>query len=492
MPQRVSFCLIVKNEEQRLAQCLRSAVDLASETIVVDTGSTDRTKDIARSLGARVVDFPWRDSFSAAMNESIRHAQGEWIFWLHADHWVDETNRERLRRLFAGLTDENAAYLMKWRCPSRQPGESGVDIDSTHLFRNHPQIRWRYRVHEQIRDSIEKLGGTTRFTDVVIFHSGYQDPIEHTEKLKRNLRLLRLDDQENPNDASVLFHLGWTLYLLGRPAEAIGPLERSVKLLTPQHTILRKALALVIRCGRQLQQPQTALKACRVALKYYPSDPELLFHEGQLLRELGDLAGAEQSLLKLIALPAERIIACGVDLGLRGYKSRCALAEVYRDQGRLTDAEAQFRVALAEKPDFTVARLLLCDMWLRAGLPERVEQFADELQSQDSTRVDGLLLRARSRMLSSDYPAARRLCSDAIQLAPGAPWPLELFSHTLLLEGNDVPALVRALQRLLELDPTNDFALRNLPAALQKQRALEPAAAGPADDPFAPIIVGGW
>src|SRR5688572_6232037 len=103
MPHRVSLCLIAKNEEERLPVCLRSAVDLVDETIVVDTGSTDRTKEIAGQFGARLVDFPWRDSFSAAMNEAIRHASGDWIFWLHADHWVDETNRQRLRRLFAGL-----------------------------------------------------------------------------------------------------------------------------------------------------------------------------------------------------------------------------------------------------------------------------------------------------------------------------------------------------------------------------------------------------
>ena len=97
MPQRVSFCLIVKNEEERLPKSLASAVDLVHETVVVDTGSTDGTKEVAGRFGAQVYDFPWRDDFAAAMNESIRRATGEWIFWLHADHWVDETNRDRLR-----------------------------------------------------------------------------------------------------------------------------------------------------------------------------------------------------------------------------------------------------------------------------------------------------------------------------------------------------------------------------------------------------------
>src|SRR5581483_235644 len=143
----------------------------------------------------------------------------------------------RVRALLANLGTENVGYLMKWDCPSRTSGEKGLAIDTVHLFRNHPQIRWRHRVHEQIRPAIERLGGTTRFTDIVVFHSGYEDPAEHFAKLVRNLRLLQLDAAENPSDVAVVFHLGWTLYLLGRPAEAIGPLKQSLALCEPRQTI---------------------------------------------------------------------------------------------------------------------------------------------------------------------------------------------------------------------------------------------------------------
>ena len=80
MANCVSLCLIVRNGEATLPDCLRSAAGLVHETVVVDTGSTDATKQVAASLGARVFDFPWCDSFAAARNESIRHAQGDWIF----------------------------------------------------------------------------------------------------------------------------------------------------------------------------------------------------------------------------------------------------------------------------------------------------------------------------------------------------------------------------------------------------------------------------
>src|SRR5262249_26673839 len=158
-----------------------------------------------------------------------------------------------------------------------------------HLFRNHPQIRWRGRVHEQIRPAVERTGGVTRLTDVVIFHSGYEDAAEHHAKLVRNLRLLGLDAAENPTDVSAVFHLGWTLYLLGRPADALAPLQRSLALCPPGQTILRKNYALLIRSLRQLGRQQEAFNVCSAARAIYPSDPELLFHEGQLRREGRDL-----------------------------------------------------------------------------------------------------------------------------------------------------------------------------------------------------------
>src|SRR5262249_30962404 len=85
---RVSLCMIVRDEEANLPRCLRSAADLVDEMVVVDTGSADGTREFARRLGARVVDFAWVDSFAAARNASLDHATGEWIFWLDADEYL--------------------------------------------------------------------------------------------------------------------------------------------------------------------------------------------------------------------------------------------------------------------------------------------------------------------------------------------------------------------------------------------------------------------
>ncbi len=125
--------MIVRNESAHLADCLGSVADLVDEIVVVDTGSTDGTRDLAARFGARVYEFTWVDSFAAARNESLRHATGDWIFWLDGDEFLDEENRLKVKALFDGLKDENAAYVMKQRSPSLC-GALVVEADQLRLF----------------------------------------------------------------------------------------------------------------------------------------------------------------------------------------------------------------------------------------------------------------------------------------------------------------------------------------------------------------------
>src|SRR5262249_33676525 len=148
------------------------------------------------------------DSFAAARNESLRHATGDWIFWMDADDSLDEHNRARLGELFAGLTPENVGYVMKCACLPDAPAASPTVVDHVRLFPNHPELRWRYRVHEQILPALRQRGGLVRWADVVIHHAGYQDPELRARKLARDLRLLRLEQHEQPDEPFVLFNLG--------------------------------------------------------------------------------------------------------------------------------------------------------------------------------------------------------------------------------------------------------------------------------------------
>jgi glycosyltransferase involved in cell wall biosynthesis len=227
-PGSVSLCLIVKNEADKLAPCLGSVAGLVQEMIVIDTGSTDGTQDVARRHGARVFDFAWIDDFSAARNESIRHATCPWVLWLDADEWLDDDNRARLGALVASLSNENAAYVMKQLSIPTQGGGGRMAVDQVRLFRNDPAIRWCYRVHEQILLALRAAEHDVRSTDIAIAHAGYHDAAERRRKLDRNVRLMELEKRERPDDPITLFNLGWAYQQQGKVAESLPLLRRSL------------------------------------------------------------------------------------------------------------------------------------------------------------------------------------------------------------------------------------------------------------------------
>jgi tetratricopeptide (TPR) repeat protein len=167
----------------------------------------------------------------------------------------------------------------------------------------------------------------------------------------------------------------------------------------------------------------------------------------------------------LFELPQGRYWAVGEDPSLCGYKGRCALAEVYRDSGRPGEAAAQYRLALAEEPNFTVAWLCLCDLYINQGQWSQAEQVAREAEAQPGGSLTATLLRARAHMFRQDYTVARQLAEQAVRLAPQAIMPREVLSHVLVLEGRDWLAAERAVRDLLALQPNNPSALQNLAVA---------------------------
>jgi glycosyltransferase involved in cell wall biosynthesis len=269
----VSLTMIVKNEEQNIATCLESVHDLVDEIIVVDTGSTDATKSIAASLGARVFDFPWVDDFAAARNESIRHATRQWVFCLDADDRLDEENRARLRALFSQLPAGNVAYLMKLLCYPSPP------VTKVQLFRNDPRVRWKYRCGEQICHAVRESGGELRWSDVVILHTGYHNPTHLSAKAERNLRCYRLENREHPNDPHVLAGIGVQLQNLGQWAEALPYLQESLALSDSTQSCNRYCRAIIAGCHIQLGQIEQALQVCREGLREFPNDADLLEKE---------------------------------------------------------------------------------------------------------------------------------------------------------------------------------------------------------------------
>lgn len=239
-----TLCMIVRDEESNIGACLESIRDIVGEVVVVDTGSTDRTREIARGLGANVFEFPWVDDFAAARNEALRHATLGWIFWMDADDRVDGANRAKLAALFAGLKDENAAYVVKCICVPDGPGGTATAVDHVRLFRRDSRVRWTFRVHEQILPALRAIGADIRWADAAVDHVGYVDAALRQKKLARDTKLLERALDDRPDDPFTLFNLGAVYHERGDCADAVPILEKSLRLSHPKDSIVRKLYAL--------------------------------------------------------------------------------------------------------------------------------------------------------------------------------------------------------------------------------------------------------
>jgi tetratricopeptide (TPR) repeat protein len=348
------------------------------------------------------------------------------------------------------------------------------------LFRNRPDHRWQYRAHEQIVPALLRSGADIRFTDIVITHSGYEDPALRRRKLERNLRLLQLDHAVYPDEPFILFNLGWSYLDLGQPAEALPFLRRSLEHCTPGVSIIRKLYALLAQCHRRLGQPREALAACAGGLARCPGDPELLFLQGSVREQLGDLRGAEERWLRLVPphpqplSPQAGRMANGlthfasVGSGLSGFTTRHRLALLYRAQGRDADAEAQWRAALAERADFVPAWAGLGQLALARQSWLDLESAVAELRRHSGGAPEALVLEARALMARREFAAARRLLEEAAARDPQALAPRVLLTHALLQEG-DWPVAERALRDVLERAPAEVESWRNLAVLLRQQ-----------------------
>ncbi len=290
--------MIVRDEEDKIAACLESIAPYVDEMIVVDTGSNDRTREVALRCGARVFDFPWTESFAEARNQSLAQAQGKWIFWMDADDVITPECGRQLRGLIHRHPNADAAYLMQVHIPPG-PGEfSGSLVDHVKLFPSRPDLRFEHRIHEQILPALRRVGVAIELSDVFVTHQNYdRSPEGQAKKRRRDFHLLELDLKDHPHHPFVLFNLGMTwLYATKEYELAAHYLRRSLSGSHPEDSIVRKAYALLTASRIGQQDWVEALQANEEGRRHYPDDAELLFQAGQLYQQVGRFDQARMAL----------------------------------------------------------------------------------------------------------------------------------------------------------------------------------------------------
>lgn len=220
---QLSQCMIVKNEEKNIEKALSWGKDLMCEQIVVDTGSTDRTVEMAKKMGAKVFHYTWHDDFAAAKNYAIEQAKGNWIAFLDADEFFAEEDIKKLPDLLERANENPSIALVRTKMAHLNKDGTVIAVSSQdRLFRNAPDIRYRYRIHEQLQTF-----GTirTKYFDaqdeLMIFHTGYGLQVNRPEKGKRNVRLLEQELKRYPDSGMILMYLADAYDMANRTEEAL-------------------------------------------------------------------------------------------------------------------------------------------------------------------------------------------------------------------------------------------------------------------------------
>ena len=199
----VSLCMIVKNEEDVLERCLESAADLVDEIVIVDTGSTDRTKEIAARFTGQIFDLPWQDDFSAARNESFSHASMDLCMWLDADDVLLEEDRKAFLALKETLDPAVSVVMAPYHAGSDEDGRVTFSYYRERLIKNHAGMRWEGAVHEAVAPV-----GKIVYADFAVTHCKARpsDP-------DRNLRIYEAQlAAEQELDPRQQFYYGRELY----------------------------------------------------------------------------------------------------------------------------------------------------------------------------------------------------------------------------------------------------------------------------------------
>ncbi|MCX6150716.1 MAG: glycosyltransferase family 2 protein [Ignavibacteriales bacterium] len=214
----LSLCMIIKNEEKYLRDCLESVKDVAEEIIIVDTGSSDKSLEIAESFDSNIFHFTWINNFSAARNFAISKCTGDWILYLDADERLSAKSISELKVLVS--RNENIGIKCIVKNIDAEFNRTNT-MKYTRLFRNQPEVKFAGRVHEQIDSSLLQLKYKIVDSSIEIIHLGYNISSDAKKgKAKRNLQLL-LEDYETSNSAYCAYQLAQTYNVLDDNENAI-------------------------------------------------------------------------------------------------------------------------------------------------------------------------------------------------------------------------------------------------------------------------------
>ncbi|MCA8976733.1 MAG: glycosyltransferase [Planctomycetes bacterium] len=421
---RVSLCMIARNEEHFLPECLARARVAVDEIVIVDTGSTDRTVAIAESCGARVLHEPWQDDFSTPRNTGIAAATGDWILVLDADEFLAPGAAERIRELVE--CPDVSGYHMRFTNIYSTGKTIGVMM--VRLFRNLPGVRYENIIHEQVSPSLQRagaeLGLVLSAADVEVEHHGYCDEVMDARgKNERNERLFRKQMAAHPDDIYTHYKYGDFLRrVAGRGDDARRLLGRCLELILAGPPNLPRELpyagevaALYALETARTGDTAAAGRIVEQALRRFMPTPNLFYLAACLALAEGRTEDAIACYRRCLAYRGQ-VLVVPIQEGITSYVSLAGIAQCLMQRGDRERARQLLEQAIAIEPGYEVAHLALSRLWLEGGDCQRALQvlttfLAEFPDSPGACQQTTLILHRLGQT-----PQARRMGTHAVQL----------------------------------------------------------------------------
>jgi len=356
MSNKISLCMIVKNEQQNLLRCLGSVQNAVDEIIVVDTGSTDGTYLLAEQAGAKVLSFPWNGNFSQARNTSLACATGDWILFLDADEALAPGSDAVLRRI---VSEDNEGYFLKIINFIGAEGcvESCPDL-VFRLFRNKPEYRFRGAIHEQIVDVILENNRQARYQiaeDVVILHYGYlNEQITEKDKKNRNINIIKQELENAPHNQLLRYHYGVELFRADRLAEAVEEFTQAAEGIDPNTVYFPKLLRYIILSYYGLKDYDQAASVSKQALNLFPNYADLYYYRGLIEVDRKNYAQAYELFQQALTMPEQPTYYASFS-GTKGFRAYYQLGRMAEEFYNEEKALKYYILSLRDNPNFVLA-----------------------------------------------------------------------------------------------------------------------------------------
>ncbi|MHB9941748.1 glycosyl transferase [Clostridium sporogenes] len=360
MGHDISLCMIVKNEEENLGRCLKSVQDLVDEIIVVDTGSTDKTVEIAKEYGAKVHYFEWCNDFSAARNESLKYASKNWILIMDGDDEFCSEDKEKFKNLIKKDLNEDTIYFFE---TLNYSGYSVTTTDITinlnpRLFKNNYGFHYEGEVHNQLVNYEKDVKGKTY--DIRIYHYGYLNKnIVSKDKRNRNITLLREQIKKGEDIKFAYFNLGNEYFALDDKKSALDNYYKSYNDFDPSTGYASRLIERIVISNYTLKDYDKALEFIEIGTRYYPEFTDLYYLKGLILKEENSPLLAIKAFEKCIEIGEPPSVLKSI-YGVGGFRPKYELSKIYMD---LKDYDTAYKYSvdtIKAKPDFLVPLYNIC------------------------------------------------------------------------------------------------------------------------------------